>query len=105
MSLQAGRAPAALDDAAAGGALYAALTACAALRAGGLAGKAQGARVLLLGLGGVGQAALQLLAQRGAHVTVGCAAELCEFAARLGAAVALDRHAADYDAALQAAGP
>ncbi|KAJ8716378.1 hypothetical protein PYW08_013663 [Mythimna loreyi] len=101
----AGPAPAALDDAAAGGALYAALTASAALRAAGLAGGARGARVLLLGLGGVGQAALQLLAHRGAHVTVGCAAELRDLAARLGAVSALDRHAADYDAALQAAGP
>lgn len=109
---QAGPAPAALEDMAAGGALYAALTASAALRAAGLAarpGAAPGwgpaARVLLLGLGGVGQAALQLLAQSGAHVTVGCAADLHERAARLGAAAALDRHAADYDATVEAAGP
>ncbi|XP_050549337.1 LOW QUALITY PROTEIN: reticulon-4-interacting protein 1, mitochondrial-like [Spodoptera frugiperda] len=111
----AGPAPAALSDAEAAGALYAALTACAALRAAGLGAGAAGGgapgaagrapRVLLLGLGGVGQAALQLLAARGAHVLVGAAADLAPLAARLGAAGLLDRHAADYERRLQEAGP
>lgn len=71
---QAGPAPSTLEDHAAGGALYAALTACAALRAAGLApggaAPCRGAHphVLLLGLGGVGQAALQLLVQRNIEV-------------------------------------
>ncbi|CAH2039955.1 unnamed protein product, partial [Iphiclides podalirius] len=104
-------APARLSDAAAGGALYAALSACAALRAAGLpprpppprARAAQ--RVLLLGLGGVGHAALQLLRYSGAQVVVGCAGEQCESALALGAAAAFDRHAADYDRSLREAGP
>lgn len=58
-----------MDDASAGGALYAALTASAALRVAGLRGGARGARVLLLGLGGVGHAALQLLVADGARVS------------------------------------
>lgn len=68
--LQAGLAPRALDDMSAGGALYSALTACAALRAAGVppGGRVRRARVLLLGLGGVGQAALQLLVHSGAEV-------------------------------------
>lgn len=93
-----------MNDASAGGALYAALTASAALRAAGLAGRER-ARVLLLGLGGVGQAALQLLARQGAHVTVGCSAALAERAERLGAAAAIDRRAPDYHERLEAAGP
>ncbi|XP_047026838.1 reticulon-4-interacting protein 1, mitochondrial [Helicoverpa armigera] len=98
----AGVAPRALEDAAAGGALYAALTACAALRAAALGPRP---RVLLLGLGGVGQAALQLLVARGAHVTVGCSGELAGLAERLGAAVVLDRHAPEYDHQLEACSP
>ncbi|KAM3957715.1 reticulon-4-interacting protein 1, mitochondrial [Aphomia sociella] len=107
----AGAAPAALGLAA-GGALFAALSAGAALRAGGLRG-ARGAaaagarppRVLLLGLGGVGHAALQLLLYERAQVVVGCAGELCERATALGAAAAFDRHADDYERALEEAGP
>lgn len=95
-----GAAPAALSDAACGGAPYAALTACAALRAAGTV-----RRVLVLGLGGVGQAAVQLLSARGAHVTVGCTRDLHSLALELGAARALDRHAPDYDALLEEAGP
>ncbi|VVC87709.1 unnamed protein product [Leptidea sinapis] len=103
----AGEAPRALDAASAGGALYAALTACSALRAGGMLNtpRSRGARVLLLGLGGVGQAALQLLAAGGAQVVAGCAAEQAELARRLGAVEALDRHAADYERALEQGGP
>ncbi|XP_045496037.1 reticulon-4-interacting protein 1 homolog, mitochondrial-like [Colias croceus] len=106
----AGRAPQSLDEWQAGGALYAALTACSALRAAGVRVGAQGAggrgtRVLLLGLGGVGQAALQLLVHSGAHVAVGCAAELAPLADALGAAATLDRHAPDYDRQLDDAGP
>ncbi|KAL0872272.1 hypothetical protein ABMA27_004662 [Loxostege sticticalis] len=100
-----GEAPEALDDASAGGALYAALTASAALRVAGLRGGARGARVLLLGLGGVGHAALQLLVADGARVTVGCAGEQGAHALALGAAAALDRHAPDYDAQLEDGGP
>ncbi|XP_063827868.1 reticulon-4-interacting protein 1 homolog, mitochondrial [Ostrinia nubilalis] len=66
----AGLAPSTLDDLQAGGALYAALSASAALRAGGLRAGARAARVLLLGLGGVGHAALQLLVAAGARVSV-----------------------------------
>ncbi|KAL4718459.1 hypothetical protein ACJJTC_013479 [Scirpophaga incertulas] len=62
-------------------------------------------RVLLLGLGGAGHAALQLLAARGAHVVVGCAAELAPRALQLGAQLALDRHAPDYALQVQRAGP
>ncbi|KAH9630194.1 hypothetical protein HF086_010700 [Spodoptera exigua] len=104
---QTGPAPAALSDAEAAGALYAALTACAALRAAGLdaAAATRAPRVLLLGLGGVGQAALQLLAARGAHVVVGAAPALAALGARLGAAAVLDRHAPDYERRLEDAGP
>lgn len=67
-------APERLDERAAGGALYAALTACAALRAAGLppgrAARRPAPRVLLLGLGAVNQAALQLLALAGVPVRV-----------------------------------
>ncbi|XP_022830070.1 reticulon-4-interacting protein 1, mitochondrial-like, partial [Spodoptera litura] len=106
----AGPAPAALSDAEAAGALYAALTACAALRAAGLGAAGPGPagrapRVLLLGLGGVGQAALQLLVARGAHVLVGAAADVAPLATRLGAAGLLDRHAVDYERQLEEAGP
>ncbi|KAJ2944092.1 hypothetical protein O0L34_g18056 [Tuta absoluta] len=100
----AGPAPESLG-AAAGGALYAGLTATSLLRAAGLREGARGKRVLLLGLGGVGHTALQLLVADGAEVVVGCAGELCEQAERLGAARALDRHAPDYDDHLVAAGP
>ncbi|XP_053606939.1 reticulon-4-interacting protein 1, mitochondrial isoform X1 [Plodia interpunctella] len=100
-----GPAPAALG-AAAGGALFAALSASAALRAAGVWGAAgRGARVLLLGLGGVGHAALQLLTYHGAQVVVGSAGEQSETARALGAVAALDRHAADYPQALELAGP
>lgn len=133
-------APDALDDSAAGGAPYAALSACAALRAAGLPPRpaprptpraAAAPRVLLLGLGGVGHAALQLLVYSGARVrarastarrhvsgggpalsgggvlqvTVGCAGEMCARALAMGAAAALDRHAADYDRQLEEFGP
>ncbi|XP_039755671.1 reticulon-4-interacting protein 1, mitochondrial [Pararge aegeria] len=104
----AGPAPRALPPLQAGGAPFAALSACALLRAAGLApggAGARGARVLLLGLGGAGQAALQLLAAAGARVLAGCARELRPLALRLGAAQALDREAADYDAALEDCGP
>lgn len=92
---------------AAGGALYAALTACSALRVAGLAGgrDGRGRRVLLLGLGGVGHAALQLLARRGFDTLVGCAGELAERARAAGASAALDRHAPDYAEQLAASGP
>ncbi|XP_052741911.1 reticulon-4-interacting protein 1 homolog, mitochondrial isoform X2 [Bicyclus anynana] len=103
----AGPAPRALSALQAGGALYAALTACAALRAAGLrpGAPARGERVLLLGLGGVGQAALQLLARAGAEVVAGCSAELRPRAEALGAALVLDRAAADYARALEECGP
>ncbi|XP_068618684.1 reticulon-4-interacting protein 1, mitochondrial-like isoform X1 [Battus philenor] len=105
-----GEAPSALGDLEAGGALYAALSACAALRAAGLPPRAAtvrrpAPRVLLLGLGGVGHAALQLLQYSGAQVVVGCASELCPRALALGAVAALDRHAEDYDRALEELGP
>lgn len=109
MAAQAGEAPdtgALADSPAAGGALYAALTACSAVRAAGLAGgEGRGRRVLLLGLGGVGHAALQLLARRGFDVLVGCAGELAERARTAGAAYVLDRHAPDYGEQLAASGP
>lgn len=104
----AGPAPSMLDEAAAGGALYAGLTACAALRVAGLGSRRpSGARpnVLLLGLGGVGQAALQLLAHRQAEVTVGCSGELTTLALQLGASQVLDRHVEDYDHRLETSGP
>ncbi|XP_028160552.1 reticulon-4-interacting protein 1 homolog, mitochondrial [Ostrinia furnacalis] len=101
----AGPAPSTLDDLQAGGALYAALSASAALRAGGLRATARAARVLLLGLGGVGHAALQLLVAAGARVIVGCAGEQCDRALALGAAAALDRHAPDYARLLEDSGP
>ncbi|XP_041987430.1 reticulon-4-interacting protein 1, mitochondrial-like [Aricia agestis] len=108
----AGPAPRSLDVRRAGGTLYAALSACAALRAAGLwpaaAGGAEGAggaRVLLLGLGGVGQAALQLLRHVGAEVVVGCAPDQTERALALGAALALDRRAPDYERRLEESGP
>lgn len=87
--------------------LYAALTACSALRAAGLADgrHGRGRRVLLLGLGGVGHAALQLLTQRGFDVLVGCAGELTERARVSGAAAVMDRHAPDYAEQLTASGP
>lgn len=69
----AGAAPQRLGGAAAGGALYAGLTACAALRGAGLrpGARAAGApRVLLLGLGAVNQAALQLLVHAGVRVRI-----------------------------------
>ncbi|XP_049874509.1 reticulon-4-interacting protein 1 homolog, mitochondrial, partial [Pectinophora gossypiella] len=101
----AGAAPAALG-AEAGGALYAALTACSALRAAGLAGGAgRGRRVLVLGLGGVGGAAVRLLAAGGAHVVVGAGADAGPRALAAGAHVALDRHAPDYSDRLVAEGP
>lgn len=103
----AGEAPARLPDLQAGGALYAALTACAALRAAGLppGERHAGRRVLLLGLGGVGRAALRLLAAADARVTVGCAEDAVGAALAAGAAEAFDRRAPDYDARLEAAGP
>lgn len=67
-----GLAPLALSDEEAGGALYAALSACAALRVGGLPPGRRARRpprVLLLGLGGVGHVALQLLVDAGAEVS------------------------------------
>lgn len=70
--------------------------------------------MLLVGLGGVGQAALQLLAAAGGRVTVLCAADCTGRALALGAAAAVDRRAGDapervaaggrYAAALDAAG-
>ncbi|CAB3259497.1 unnamed protein product [Arctia plantaginis] len=108
----AGPAPSTLKDHAAGGALYAALTACSALRAAGLppegpalTGGAAQTRVLLLGLGGVGQAALQLLVQRNIEVTVGCSGEQSKLAEELGAAQVFDRHRDDYDRRLESGGP
>ncbi|XP_045766371.1 reticulon-4-interacting protein 1 homolog, mitochondrial [Maniola jurtina] len=103
----AGPAPRALSRLQAGGALYAALSACAALRAAGVraGARAPRTRVLLLGLGGVGQAALQLLRCAGAEVVVGCSAEQRAAAEALGAALVLDRAAADYDRALEECGP
>ncbi|XP_037294690.1 reticulon-4-interacting protein 1, mitochondrial [Manduca sexta] len=98
----AGPAPRALADAAAAGALYAGLTACGAVRA---AAPRPRARVLLLGLGGVGHAALQLLVRERANVVVGCSPDLCARALQLGAVDALDRLAPDYDAQLERAGP
>ncbi|KAI5644219.1 reticulon-4-interacting protein 1, mitochondrial [Phthorimaea operculella] len=62
----AGPAPESLGVSA-GGALYAGLTATSLLRAAGLREGARAKRVLLLGLGGVGHAALQLLAADGAE--------------------------------------
>ncbi|XP_059050677.1 reticulon-4-interacting protein 1 homolog, mitochondrial [Achroia grisella] len=114
----AGEAPSSLGVEA-GGALFAALSASAALRAGGLRGLrgARGGggagggggggppRVLLLGLGAVGRAALQLLVYEGAQVVVGCSGDLCESALSLGAVAAFDRHAADYDHNVRDAGP
>ncbi|XP_072947139.1 reticulon-4-interacting protein 1 homolog, mitochondrial-like [Epargyreus clarus] len=99
-------APGALAPEAAGGALYAALSACAVLRAAGLAQRARRPpRVLLLGLGGVGHAALQLLVHRGAHVLVGCSRELHARALAHGAAEVLARDAPDYDRQLVDGGP
>ncbi|CAG4972779.1 unnamed protein product [Parnassius apollo] len=66
---------------------------------------ARSARVLLLGLGGVGHAALQLLVYSGAQVVVGCSGDLCPRAMSMGASVAFDRHAADYDRLLEESGP
>lgn len=108
--MQAGEAPstgALADSPAAGGVLYAALTACSALRVAGLAdGKdGSGRRVLLLGLGGVGHVVLQLLVRRGFDVVVGCAGELEERARADGATRVLDRHAPDYAEQLAASGP
>ncbi|CAH0729420.1 unnamed protein product, partial [Brenthis ino] len=100
-----GPAPSALSTYQAGGALYAALSACAALRVAAPGGRWRGARVLLLGLGGVGHAALQLLVHRGAQVVVGCSGDLCQTATSLGAVAALDRHSPDYDRLLEEAGP
>lgn len=95
------------DSPAAGAVLYAALTACSALRAAGLADgtDGRGRRVLLLGLGGVGHAALQLLVRRGFDALVGCAGELAQRARAAGAAAVLDRHAPDYAEQLAASGP
>ncbi|GBP15825.1 Reticulon-4-interacting protein 1 homolog, mitochondrial [Eumeta japonica] len=67
----AGPAPRALSELEAGGALYAALTARAGLLVAGLGvrkNEARRARVLLLGVGGVGSAALQLLVHSGAEL-------------------------------------
>ncbi|XP_061715507.1 reticulon-4-interacting protein 1, mitochondrial [Cydia pomonella] len=98
-------APENLDDLQAGGALYGALTACAALRVGGLApGGEGGKRVLVLGLGGVGHAAVQLLVRDRHHVVVSCAGEQAEAARALGAEP-LDRRQEDYADRLQQAGP
>lgn len=110
MDAQAGEAPstgALASSPAAGGALYAALTACSALRVAGLAGgkAGRGRRVLLLGLGGVGHLALQLLTRRGFDTVVGCAGELAERARAAGATGVLDRHAPDYVEQLAASGP
>ncbi|KAG7296328.1 hypothetical protein JYU34_021466, partial [Plutella xylostella] len=89
-----------------GGALYCGLTALSALRTGGVeAAGGAGARVLLLGLGGVGQAALQLLRHAGAQVTVGCSSECREVARALGASAVLDRNAEDYSRLLEDHGP
>ncbi|CAF4864217.1 unnamed protein product [Pieris macdunnoughi] len=102
----AGPAPVALDPLAAAGALYAGLTAASALRIAGLAGaSAPGARVLLLGLGGVGAAALQLLVRGGARVAVSCAPEQAAEALALGAVAALHRGEPDYEARVAASGP
>ncbi|CAH2091555.1 unnamed protein product [Euphydryas editha] len=104
-----GPAPRALSELQAGGALYAALTAAAALRAAGLPAGApprrRAPRVLLLGLGGVGHAALQLLVHTGAQVVVGCSDDLRERATSLGAVAALDRNSSDYDRLLEESGP
>lgn len=100
----AGKAPSTLSDISAGGALYTGLTAASAVRGAGY-GQRRGGRVLLLGLGGVGHAALQLLVYRQVQVVVGCAGELCERAMSLGASRALDRHAPDYDKLLEECGP
>ncbi|XP_046969005.1 reticulon-4-interacting protein 1, mitochondrial [Vanessa cardui] len=103
-----GPAPRSLSDSQAGGALYAALTACAALRAGGVAPARPARRpprALLLGLGGVGHAALQLLVCGGAQVVVGCSDDLRARATELGAVAALDRNSPDYDRLLEESGP
>ncbi|XP_060802532.1 reticulon-4-interacting protein 1 homolog, mitochondrial isoform X2 [Amyelois transitella] len=90
----------------AGGALYAALSASAALRAAGVwAHGARARRVLLLGAGGVGLAALQLLVAHGAEVVVGCSGEQRAAALSRGAAAVLDRHGPDYGQQLVSAGP
>ncbi|CAK1550866.1 unnamed protein product [Leptosia nina] len=102
----AGPAPDALDNLQAAGALYAALTASSALRIAGLTGSAaRGAPVLLLGLGGVGQAALQLLVRRGSRVYVSCSGEQADTATALGAVAAFDRHSPDCDERLREASP
>ncbi|XP_047993725.1 reticulon-4-interacting protein 1, mitochondrial [Leguminivora glycinivorella] len=101
------KAPENLDDLEAGGALYGGLTACAALRAAGLApgGAGEGGRrVLLLGLGGVGHAAAQLLVRDTHHVVVSCASEQAEAAQALGAEP-LDRRQEGYAESLAQAGP
>lgn len=102
---QVAPAPEALDDVACAGAPYAALSAMALLRAAALPPPPAVPRVLLLGLGGAGQAALQLLVARGAQVTVGAAPDLLGLAGALGAHVALDRHAEDYWARVERGGP
>ncbi|KAI8426657.1 hypothetical protein MSG28_005426 [Choristoneura fumiferana] len=103
-----GEAPRTLSDLEAGGALYAGLTACAALRAGGLwpgrGGGGAARRVLLLGLGGVGQAALRLLARAGHAVVAAVAPDQLAAAAALGAAPR-DRHLPDHQDTLRRDGP
>lgn len=80
-----GPAPARVDAVRAAALPYAGLTAASALRAGDTGAGAAGSW-LVVGLGAVGGAALQLLAARGARVTVCCTARREERAHELGAA-------------------